>query len=43
MKLTTLKLLGEAGAGPDLASYAAAAELLGYCVLGALTRGGTPL
>ncbi len=35
VKLTTLKLLGEAGAGPDPASYAAAAELLGYCVLGA--------
>ena len=35
VKLTTLKLLGEAGAGTDLASYEAAAELLGYCVLGA--------
>ena len=35
VKLTTLKLLGEAGADPDPASYAAAAELLGYCVLGA--------
>jgi hypothetical protein len=35
VKLTTLKLLGAAGAGPDPASYAAAAELLGYCVLGA--------
>ena len=35
MKLTTLKLLGEAGAGPDPASYAVAAKLLGYCVLGA--------
>ncbi len=35
VKLTTLKLLGEAGAGPGPASYAAAAELLGYCVLGA--------
>ena len=35
VKLTTLKLLGEAGAGRDPASYAAAAELLGYCVLGA--------
>ncbi len=34
VKLTTLKLLGEAGAGPDPASYTAAAELLGYCVLG---------
>ncbi len=33
VKLTTLKLLGEAG--PDPASYAAVAELLGYCVLGA--------
>ena len=35
VKLTTLKLLGEAGAGLDPASYAGAAELLGYCVLGA--------
>ncbi len=35
VKLTTLKLLGEAGAGPHPASYAAAAGLLGYCVLGA--------
>lgn len=35
VKLTTLKLLSEAGAGRDPASYAAAAELLGYCVLGA--------
>ena len=35
VKLTTLKLLGEAGAGTDLASCEAAAELLGYCVLGA--------
>ncbi len=34
VKLTTLKLLGEAGAGPDPAPYAAVAELLGYCVLG---------
>ena len=33
--LTTLKLLGEAGDDLDAASYAAAAELLGYCVLGA--------
>lgn len=33
VKLTTLKLLGEAG--PGAVSYAAAAELLGYCVLGA--------
>ena len=35
VKLTTLKLLGEAGARADPASCAAAAELLGYCVLGA--------
>jgi hypothetical protein len=35
VKLTTLKLLEEAGAGRDPASYTAAAELLGYCVLGA--------
>ena len=35
VKLTTLKLLGEAGAGPDPALHAAAVELLGYCVLGA--------
>ena len=35
VKLTILKLLEEAGAGRDPASYAAAAELLGYCVLGA--------
>ena len=35
VKLTTLKLLGEVGAGRDPASYAAAAELLGYCILGA--------
>ncbi len=35
VKLTTLKLLGEAGASPDPCPYAAAAELLGYCVLGA--------
>ena len=34
VKLTTLKLLGEAGKGRDPASYAAAAELLGYCMLG---------
>ena len=33
VKLTTLKLLEEAGADP--ASYVATAELLGYCVLGA--------
>jgi hypothetical protein len=35
VKLTTLKLLGEFGARRDPASCAAAAELLGYCVLGA--------
>jgi hypothetical protein len=35
VKLTTLNLLGEVGARPDPASCAAAAELLGYCVLGA--------
>ena len=35
VKLTTLKLLKEAGVGRDPASYAAAAELLGYCSLGA--------
>ncbi len=35
VKLTTLKLLGEADAGPDPTPYAAVAELLGYCVLGA--------
>jgi hypothetical protein len=35
VKLTTLKLLGEAGAGLDAATFAAVAELLGYCVLGA--------
>ncbi len=35
VKLTTLKLLGESGDGLDPASYAAVAELLGYCVLGA--------
>ena len=39
VKLTTLKLLGEAGAGTDLASCEAAAELLGYCLLG--TQGFT--
>ncbi len=33
VKLTILKLLGEAGRDPD--PYAAAAELLGYCMLGA--------
>ncbi|MDH3235623.1 MAG: hypothetical protein OEQ29_19040 [Alphaproteobacteria bacterium] len=32
VKLTALKLLKEAGLGPG--SYAAAAELLGYCMLG---------
>ncbi len=36
VKLTTLKLLKEAGgANPGPRFYAAAAELLGYCVLGA--------
>ena len=35
VKLTTLKLLGQTGARLDPASCAAAAELLGYCVLGA--------
>jgi hypothetical protein len=35
VKLTTLKLLGEAGARPDPTSCAVAAELLGYCMLGA--------
>ncbi len=35
VKLTTLKLLGEADTGLGPALYAAAAELLGYCVLGA--------
>jgi hypothetical protein len=39
VKLTTLKLLEEAGSGCDPTSYAAAAELLGYCVLG--TQGFT--
>ncbi len=33
--LTTLKLLGEASAGPGPASCTAVAEILGYCVLGA--------
>ena len=44
VKLTTLKLLGEAGARPDLTSCAAAAKLLGYCVLGAqdFTRCNNP-
>ena len=35
VKLTTLRLIGETGAGRDPASYVAAAELIGYCVLGA--------
>ncbi len=35
VKLTTLKLLGEAGASPNSCLYAGAVELLGYCVLGA--------
>ncbi len=36
VKLTTLKLLQEArGANPGPLPYAATAELLGYCVLGA--------
>ncbi len=36
VKLTTLKLIKEAvGANPGPRPYAAAAELLGYCVLGA--------
>ena len=35
VKLTTLKLLEEAGAGQGPSSYATAAELLGYCILGA--------
>jgi hypothetical protein len=35
VKLTTLKLLGGPGVDHDPASYNAAAELLGYCVLGA--------
>ncbi len=36
VKLTTLKLLNEtSGANPGPDPYAAAAELLGYCVLGA--------
>ncbi len=36
VKLTTLKLLEEVGgANPGPRPYAAAAELLGYCVLGA--------
>ncbi len=35
VKLTILKLLGEARANPDPRPYTAAAELLGYCLLGA--------
>ena len=35
VKLTTLKILGEAGLDRDAASYDAVAELLGYCMLGA--------
>ena len=35
VKLTTLKLLREAGVVADRASYQFAAELLGYCMLGA--------
>ena len=35
VKLTTLKLLGEAGVRSDPASSVDAAELLGYCMLGA--------
>ena len=35
VKLTTLKLLREAGAGRNPAAATAAAELLGYCILGA--------
>ncbi len=35
VKLTTLKLLGEASANPDSRPYTAVAELLGYCLLGA--------
>ena len=35
VKLTTIKLLGEADDGLDATSYTAVAELLGYCVLGA--------
>lgn len=35
VKLTTLKLLEEAGAGQGPSSCAAAAALLGYCILGA--------
>ena len=44
VKLTTLKLLKEAGSERDPTSYDAAAELLGYCVLGAqaLTESNDP-
>ena len=35
VKLTTLKLLGDAGVRSDPGSAEAAAELLGYCMLGA--------
>ena len=35
VKLTTVKLLGDDGAGPDSASYATVAELFGYCLMGA--------
>ncbi|MEM9683300.1 MAG: hypothetical protein AAF942_08550 [Pseudomonadota bacterium] len=35
VKLTTLKLLGDAGVRSDPAAVEAAAELLGYCMLGA--------
>ncbi len=35
VKLATLNLLREASANPDPRPYAAAAELLSYCVLGA--------
>lgn len=35
VKLTTLKSLGEVGTVRNPASHAAAAELLGYCILGA--------
>ncbi len=35
VKLTTLKLLKEAGVSRDPAACATAAELLGYCMLGA--------
>ncbi|MEM7224567.1 MAG: hypothetical protein AAF495_16430 [Pseudomonadota bacterium] len=35
VKLTTLKLLGGTGTRPEWAACEAAAEILGYCVLGA--------